>query len=600
MVALEMRAPLTAQNGAQRYLFDFDEPKSDRFLKIWSSGYSRYAGKAYTSDHGTQTDELSHLIFNKSDFRLVEAFPNSHVPHNTEFYSPLVRTARIRSKIRAREWGVLFGCHAHTPVNEKRGRLGVRVTLPVRRIEIERADQDGVPAGAALQDVLAISHPIKDPTQQNDEIQSKQVPLVRMDFAEGLVQSNMYNSAFQYADKNGKPSVGGLTVSDPDIVTEDATNRTVKRCLGVVRSPQGLIPRAPEVTRTAVLTKAADPEGSGGYLGTDAMLPADGNAEYGKVYRFEADGAKANQYKSLSDAAVKDVDQRIADQKIKEELWLVPYLRVNSDVTGADEGGAIKVLRDLSEQVTENAYEWMKDRDFLLESSIVSGISDLDLEFFYEHALTDYAYGELMLGFRVPTAEAANTAVGPYAAQLGNNKHWEVKLGGALSWKPLNVLNIHVDGHYAFVLPHEEKVRATYKGSKIKNVGPLVDASVNWNYFVGRVDATVFHLKNKGLSNMIGYEIYWKDRDTVIFPANYYKTWLGQKFGSDGHPQENLSPLDPALLTSNTERIAHRCRLETSMRMTDQCELYFGIGYTFAGKNMPRELDGSFGMMVSF
>jgi hypothetical protein len=59
-----IHAPMLCEHGPLRYLFDFDEPATDRNLKLWSAAYSRYASAAYIDTMGTQTDELSRLFFN--------------------------------------------------------------------------------------------------------------------------------------------------------------------------------------------------------------------------------------------------------------------------------------------------------------------------------------------------------------------------------------------------------------------------------------------------------------------------------------------------------------------------------------------------------
>jgi len=596
--AENIHAPMLCEHGPLRYLFDFDEPVSERNLKLWSAAYFRYASSAYLDKMGTQTDELSRLFFNQADFKLTEAFPDCLVSQNSEFYNPLIRTVHLHTKANYREKSVVFGGRYAIPVYKDVGRVGVRVAFPIKAVEVRRLDTDSVPRGADLQEVMAIANQVV-PSRSGAATTATNVPMVRMDFAEALVQSRRNNPALTLGDPNRAPSIGGQIISDADLSGgESALATSIKNCVAVVRSPEGFIPRPPEVKNTAVVTSAT-------VDGTDAVLPADGNAEYQLIYRFETVG-NPGKYSSLADETTNDIDERRARQRTKEGLWLIPRVSsTDSTLSSYTHGGALKTLTDLSSQVTENAYEWMKDKGYVFETANYSGFGDCLIDFFYEHALGDKCYGELSLGVSVPAAQedTANNVKeysSPYRVHLGNAKHWEVRLGAALAAQPLSRLNIKVDGYYSFVLPHEEMRHASFRGAGVKGVGPLVPVFVNWNYCVGRVEATVFHFKARAISNMVGYEIFYKCRDALEFPSNSMNTWLGRTFASDGSVLRNDFPLDATVATENTRVIAHRCKFETSFRATTQCEFSLGFGYTFAGQNAPQAIDGSFALNVSF
>ena len=592
--ASNMHTPMLCEHGPLRYLFDFDEPVSTRHLKLWSAAYSRYASSAYTDVHGTKSDELSRLFFNEPDFKLTEAFPNCLVSQNSEFYNPLIRTFHLHAKADYREKTVVFGGRYAVPVYKDVGRMGVRVAIPIKAIEIRRVDVDGVPRGAELQEVMAISGQILPPSTGTGTSASR-VPMIRLDFAEALVQSRTNNAALTFGDANNKPKIGGQEITDA-IWTEGASavDSSIRRCIGVVRSPVGFVPRPPDVKNTAVVSSAT-------LDGTDAVLPADGNAEYKLIYRLENVGDPAK-YSGLADETTTDIDERRARQHLKEELWLIPRVdAADGNKSSFGEGGVLKTLTDLSAQVTENAYEWLEDRGYVLETANYSGFGDCTIDFFYEHALGDKCYGELSLGVSIPTAQDnKDDYSSPYHAYLGNSKHWEVRLGSSLAAQPLSRLNVKIDGYYAFVLPHEEIQHATFHGARVKGFGPLVPAFVNWNYGVARIEATMFHFKARAISNMVGYELFYKERDSLVFPSNNLNTWLGRTFASDGTVLRNEFPLDPDVATANTQIIAHRCKFETSFRLTKQCEFSVALGYTFAGKNAPRAIDGSFAINVSF
>ncbi|MBM3894160.1 hypothetical protein FJ366_00985 [Candidatus Dependentiae bacterium] len=597
--AVTIQPPMPYDRGPMRYLFDFDEPESTRNLKLWTGAFMRYSGAAYTDVLGSQTENLSRLIFNKTDFRVTEAFPDCLVPQNAEFYNPLMRTAHFENKIDYKENTFLFGGRYTIPVNNNEGRVGVRWVVPLRRATIRRLDARSVPRGASLEDVLAYSSQVI-PRTGEAPINVTTVPMMRMDFAEALVQSRSKNPAL-IIDSRNKPRVGGSEISDANLAGgDDAFKSSVQRCLCVVRSPRNFIPRPPVVKNTAVITsvpvitapataptvaqmKVAD--------GTDDVLPDDGNAEYRMIYRLETVG-DPGKYGKLADETTTDIDERLARQELKEELWLIPRVSAtDSTVSGFGVGGTLKTLVDLSEQVTENVYEWLEDRGYSFETTTVAGFGNASVDVFYEHAIADKCYGELFVGLVLPTAQESDDFLSAYHTYLGNGKHFEVKCGAALFGQPLSRLNIKIDGLYACVIPREETMRASFRGSNIKNMGPLVKGFVGWNYLVGKVEATIFHFKSRALSTMFGYEIYYKQRDSLSFPSNTMETWQGKQIQSDGQMISNPRILDESVTTKNTDSIAHRVKIEASMRITNQCEFALGFAYTISGKNTPQTVD---------
>ena len=608
MQAMSIHAPLLVERGPLRYLFDFDEPSGSRNIKTWAAAYSRYASQAYKSEVGTQTDELSRLFFNESDFKLTEAFPNCLILHNAEYYNPLLRTVHIHTKVDSREMSIVFGGRYAIPVYKDVGRLGVRVSVPLKSVEIRRLDVDGVPRGAELEEVMAVSAQVIPRTGTASS--ESRVPMIRMDFAEALVQSNKNNPALNLSSLTQEPKIGGQDISNINFGDESALKSSVGRCIAVVRSPLGFIPRPPDVKNTAIITTlptSATPTATEIAVadGTDAVLPADGNAEYKLAYRFETTG-NPGKYSKLADETTQDIDERRARQRLKEELWLIPRIyfpaagttgKITSSYT---EGGALKTLTDLSSQVTENAFEWLQDRGYVFEGSYNAGLGDCSVDFFYEHALSDKCYGEVFVGAVLPTAQDKEDFSSPYRAALGNGKHWEMKLGALLALQPFSSLNIKADCAYTCVIPREETVRATFKGARVKNVGPLVQGYIGWNYYVARLEATIFHLKARAISNTFGYEFFYKERDALVFPRNNTSTWQGRTFDVDGSTLRNEYPLDASVATSNTDSVAHRCKFETSFRITNQCEFCLGLGYTFAGKNVPKAIDGSLVLNVLF
>ena len=127
----------------------------------------------------------------------------------------------------------------------------------------------------------------------------------------------------------------------------------------------------------------------------------------------------------------------------------------------------------------------------------------------------------------------------------------------------------------------------------------------------------MYHPKTDDLATTIGYEIYYKGEDDVNFKdctTNCHflgKVWVDDK-GTPATEESAETPikgtkwdyhgmtLDNKVAEKNTERIAHRVRMESSWQATKYLMLNCGGVYTFAGKNMPREGDVYCGGKVRF
>jgi hypothetical protein len=186
---------------------------------------------------------------------------------------------------------------------------------------------------------------------------------------------------------------------------------------------------------------------------------------------------------------------------------------------------------------------------------------------------------------------------------LGNGEHWELKIGAMLAWQPFKFMNMKFDSYFAWALEAVEKRCAVFTGSGIKNMGPAVDADVNWEYFVGRFDFNFFHSKTKYISSTIGYEIYYKTADRIHFRKSKMTPWYGYDFRKGESNLQNAdleADLDNKLARNNTESVGHKIRTEGRLQLDEYLEVFAGGSYTFAGQNVPRETDLHCGVNVRF
>lgn len=656
----DFRSPTGPSDGPQRHLFEMDKAQEGKNFKIWSTTGNRHATRCFKDKVGTKTEPLTALIFGKENFRLTEAFPRCYVNMAGDYYNPLLRTTRLYTAAHYNEKSLTFGASWQKSVADGKGKVGFRVQVPFKRIEMERIDQAGVRSGAELQDVLSVRQIEMIP---NNNLNPYTSIGARLDFIEALRQNATGDSMISYNVGNGLVNIGGqlssvrignvgtgaggaigaraVTKNIPsDAAARDgaggASNAFPASRQGVLSEIGAVLPDNLFLQRGGTITYSQEgivPESIGricrlarGNLNVWALLgknfyyfgaleeapsafPTTAEIESGKYYVFWG----GRDYSGLSDAVNgKSVDAMVRDQDLKASCWVLPWIpkRVaenplgtddaaidpfNEPVRGTRPGGALKIIKDLSEQITENAYEWLHDRGYDLESQWRTGLGDADVDAYYCHDFSDKFVAEGRLGLRVPTSSGKDLTGNPYKVVLGNCGHWEVKVGGMGAFQPMSWVNIKLDGLYSFVLKSTEKRCAVWKDSRIKNMGPAVDADVSWSYFVGKADLVLFHPKTKAISTTLGYEFLKKNKETVTFSKSTMNSWLWRDTTTN-----QASSLDNELAAARTDGIAHKVRFETSMRVTKQCELYLGGTYAFAGKNMPREIDCNVGFNAVF
>jgi hypothetical protein len=601
--ATEYRSPYPLERGPFRFLFG--EEDDQQGYRFWTAAYTRNSDKAFTSDHGTTTEDLAALYFNKADFRLTEIFPESLISLKSEYYNPLLRTTNLHLRANYIEAGLVFGARWDMPFYHEKGRVGIRASVPVKRLKIEKVDVEGVRDGAQLQDVLSI--------QPASASVNEKSTLVRLDFAEALAQSGDRTSAINYGSSTTRLKIGsdisdvieaagagadkfsvvannvitGGGVIDDGVAVDAAANANVFRKIrpAVVYSPEGLIPREPDQYIVAKKGNAAD------------WVPADGKISSGKKNYFARESLD---YSLLGDEATgTDAKTRREKQAAKANLWLVPILGDDNEMLATGPKGSLGILKALSEQVTENAYEWMHDRGIDFEPYQKEGVGDLDVDLFYEYQFQENMVGEFSIGVRVPTAKKREYSSNPYYTPLGNGGHWELKAGGMVAWQPAKTIGLKGEAFYSVVLEATEERAASFKNALVKNIGPKADVDVDWNYFVARVDANLQHPSTSDITGTVGYEFFYKKAENLKFTKTKMQSWLGKKLTA-GSFVDDTYELSSALATEDTQAIGHRVRWEASYIMSDWFELLWGGCWTFAGKNIPREFDGHLGFNIAF
>lgn len=696
--AIEFRAQLPVDRGPLRLLqYDKDEKRSRTESQWWSVMYGRYADKAFTNEHGTATEPLVATLFNKADFRFSEIFPDSLVPLRSEYYNALLRTTKLHLRAEYYEAGLVFGLNWEHQISDTNSRFGLRASLPLRYIKMEKIDVEGVRDGANLQDVVSVQPVTTEGGDPNFSI------MVRLDFAEALAQSGDRNSAISYHDAienrfkigsdtadvatkgdfGGTPAaiVGGRDIpgainSSTSVIKGTLSSDIASQPNAGVRigssGTSGIFVRSPAVSEAGRRVARDRGDGSGNDASQGAWLPGfyaplDANgggggagsvalkkepvaiystegliprapgqliflpssSMYEELIAFPQNGSISGSkphffcsntnYSLLADEAPNiDVATRRANQAKKANVWLIPVAIQNAkgyvSDTAADNPltinaipatghyGSLGILKNLASQVTENTYEWLHDRGIDFETFTKEGLGDADAELFFEHTFAEQDTSvELAIGGKLPTGKKREYDRNPYYLPLGNGGHGEVRGSGTLSWRPSSWFNLKGFASYNLVLEGIEECRAAFSGATIKNFGPKAEASVEWQYFLGRVDATFVHPHSIRIVGLLGYEFYYKREEEFRFKDEKMQSWLGKLYDitSDSF-LSSTHTLDNTLANQDTQAVGHRLHWELAYRHNSWLEMFLGGAWSFAGKNLARELDAHFGFNILF
>ena len=143
----------------------------------------------------------------------------------------------------------------------------------------------------------------------------------------------------------------------------------------------------------------------------------------------------------------------------------------------------------------------------------------------------------------------------------------------------------------------DHKDIGSFKQENLTYENDLNDILLDWNYFVARLDSTMFHPKTKDIYATFGYEFYYKTEDNIHFKNATITPFYGDHFQTGDSLAANL---DAELAQANTKSIGHKLRGEVGVHINEWFEFVGGAAYTFAGKNLPREFDMHAGFSIGF
>ncbi len=594
--AREMRAPLPFRNGFQRFehypyvcenldkCWDFD---------FWGGAFHRQANDAFT--HGTKKQGLAGLYFGADSFSLSQLVPaGSVVPPEFNF----VMTPRFNYA----ENGVMFGFNINHRMCCGTWDVGMRTNIPFvsqsvtlqNCCDLEETIADVIVAFNSPNPELVDSN-LGDADNQKFAVENSFA--YRLDFLTTLstvanpitaMVANGTNKFVNYRNREtGSVRANHVTMGD---VTVDLAQPPIH----VISSPEGVRPDQPFAKRL--------------YLGdnpNEIPYVAPGNQVQGvqNLPILSADGtgvpfterARFDQGTNYTPLATNIPAQR--------QLWVVPTATFDdfADFTIMDGASQVRAfvtpfLRNQLLQILQSdasAIDFLRTQGITFDTQNISGAGDLDIDFYARRNFCSECHGdwyvEGITGIRFPTAKPVSNPGLLLAQPLGNNHHFEIKLGAQIGMQPFEWFAFKADAQFYHVFKHTEAVAAPFAGATIKNIGPTIDAQVSWNYFLGNLDFTFLVPCSKNCSGLnIGYQPYFKLQDKVRF-AQATATDLANQ----------VVALNPALIESNTKRHGQRLKFEL-FHKTCNWEIYGGWLHTIAGKNIQRDSDWYLGFGMFF
>ena len=552
----QVDSSLQLPSAADNYYIDMDadeeEEEREYTFNVWGVGYSRSADKAF-SCNGKWKVPLSTLVFGKSCFTLSEAFAGSQV---TVSENPWVSVSKIQPRIEYYEKGGHVGLeYAHdVEFRRKKVRIGARAYLPIRSIRMARrySGADAESEVDSIDDVRKLTNEsITDGTEESVVDNSF---AYRMDFLSNLLVVQNDSSSL-LVDYDSVP----LRMNDAVVAkSTDAPVSFIKRSDSTV----------PSLPFAAVNTT----------VNSLPLISADGT------------GISNDQRGRLNPST--DYSQLSASPTNQSQLWMVSTVSWNgSEFEMLPVANALRseIESIISGQIDSSVIDYLISHNINLGTQEMTGLGDLSTQLFMQWTWPNTEWWtELNCEFIFPTGKKCENPLNVFCYPLGNNGHVDIGPGVDIGWQMLRWLSLNADFGYHFVLRGYENVAAPFCGACIKNIGPCIRANISWQYLKLFLDVNIVEPRSHQFGVNAGYELYFKQRDSVSIPYTY-----ANDFGGD---QQLLNPNSLSYLT---RQIGHKLRAEFFFN-TLYGSIFGGFSYLVAGENIPNENSWYAGLLIEF
>lgn len=554
----ELRAPLALWRGFVHYPLDhYDDRCND--IDVWGAGYYRFASRAFPCEDTTCKVPLSQLYFGSPSFRLRQAFANGV---NTVPGNPFITVSKITPLIEYNEKGAIFGFTSGRRFRNNRVRVGFRARLPVRFVTVRQNASARALQGATAKDLCFTQnerYPLNNPTSNV----VNNVYACRLDLISALT-TVPGQPLVNYNGTNGRVTIAGIDATNGNTNTAGGADRPGAK-VNLVGSPTGARPPRNFGELDTVVN-------------TLPSLPANGQGVGTSRTVF---GANVN-YSALAQ-----------NPDAQAQLYLVPTISTvdqNNFRLTADAAAIHTAIQNAINNLSDGSViDFLDSEGVTFDTQQIEGLGDLNTELYLGYDFNNCFWGEGHFGVVFPTGKKVCDPGRLLAQPLGNNGHFELRIGGELGYEFSDWLKVRADSSYFFVLRNRESIAAPFTGATVQNIGPAVFADISWSSFLGHVDFTFVPPCMPCLGFDIGYELYAKARDKVRLCQA-----TAANFG--GGAQQTL---DATVAERDTRRVEHKVRTEVFYN-TGYFDVVGGFANTFAGQNIQQETDWYLGLVVSF
>lgn len=604
-------------------------------VDVWAGYYGVSAGEAFFKPQGgitTDTASLSTLWFGTDSFRGIDVLAGNPGPEVLMQINPFLGFARISPTFSYSEQGVVLGLRTMRTFGcDDQWHSGIRISLPVKRIEVEQ--EANVDVEETLQDVMR-----RLPTNFDPGAFPNQIDFAyRLDFLSslGTFSGNTFVPLVRYgdgaADLQTDTTIGGQggDMTGLTIATDNATgicNDPMGDCWPVayaIRANGNIVPSGDCCCPSSALvgnmptpppfyrfdTEVTDfvrADGSGGSNGSALFFKFSGqNYAAGLANDVDAQGSLF-----IVPRAVVDIND--------------PQLFELTDNSQTFIDNSVMAILEIINPLETASFFFSENGIDLFAHEHIVGVGDLTFEWYIGYGDRFDWYIDGVIGAIFPTGTDTCSARQIFHKPTGNNKHYEIKLGleGGYNW--CDQLAIRAEAFYGHAFsktesraivfadpdaptPTNNNCNSSCNGNGtnvdpcalfLKNIGTPICVDVSWDWFYGRLDFTIFHPYNSDLGLTFGYEFYWKshdhfNRDCGGDDCNTVTTvTTNDLLGQPG-------TVDFCAMQRNSQVFSNKLYGEIFHRW-NFFELFAGASQIVAGENVMKETEAHLGLRLYF
>jgi hypothetical protein len=590
----EFRTPVPLDRGYAFSHYPFMRPDYDDckcwYLDVWGAGLHKTANFAFTNKDSTKKESLAGIFFGAPSFTISQAF----APGTVSPLNPLLFLAHVTPVFDYRENTAFFGANIETVFGcENEWHVGLRTRVPFRDIRV------GLDSCCNLADITSVNELARQQNEldidpDNDTCQVKNAFAYRMDLV-ALLHKNQNTLAtpdllMQFAD----PDHGNnITIAGVELGKGPDGGGVNDHPVHVIERVNGTAPLFPEVPFFGLRSTsnvASVGSVNGGADGPLPFLAADGSGLANNQRARFADATPLpgapNFYLPLS-----------ANSANQSRLWIVPTLDGTCPNLNMSANAQTTIQTAINNALLaidgNNVDTFLAEQGINFDTKRINGIGNFDTELYmrYDGCLCSCGswFAEGIFGVRFPTDTRVTSTSNLLLVPVGNNRHYEIKIGGYVGWNPVEWFAIKADAWYYWALRRKHTVSAPFTGATIANIGPGVDANVSWQYFIGDVDLTfMIPCIDPYVGFNVGYQAWVKRKTHVRLATAATADFFGI-----------TNPLNDTLLENRTKRIAHTIKAEI-FKQTCDWQIYAGWNHAVAGKNALNDTDWYLGLEVYF